>query len=221
MKYPISNIFSRASTLVLCGLLCTTHQVWAASPISKIQIKSAASAGAPVTVTIFSGDDPALRCGMRLDFGNGDGRDIKINEDTKFPVSLDIIYPVAGNYVIKAEGRKITTHFPCIGRAELPIQVSKSQSDIAATSPAAIGIGASCPQTVAIKNSSGQDIQFGLRQLVVDSGGVVAAREQISKRIIDAQSKALDDANDAEEKTKSKQFADSLIKLRNQLPLCE
>lgn len=85
---------------------------------------SPAKAGQAVTVTVTAeGEAPAL-CGLGMDYGDGNSDNVKINgKPHKFPLTLTHTYAKAGSYTIKAEGKKVTTHFPCLGSASATLVV--------------------------------------------------------------------------------------------------
>jgi hypothetical protein len=90
---------------------------------------SPAKAGQAVTVTLTAeGDAPAL-CGLGIDYGDGNSDNIKINgRPHKFPLTLTHTYAKAGNYTLKAEGKKVTTHFPCLGSASVALAIESSDA---------------------------------------------------------------------------------------------
>ncbi len=92
-----------------------------------------AQAGQAVTITIAAeGEAPSL-CGLSVEFGDGTGDKIKINgSDAKFPVTLTKAYAHPGTYVVKAEGKKITTHFRCAGEATATVVVQAAAATTAA-----------------------------------------------------------------------------------------
>jgi hypothetical protein len=101
-----------------------------------------ARAGQEVKVTISAeGEAPAF-CGMVVHFDDGsESRNIKIDgKEGKFPVVISKTYAKAGSYSIKAEGKKITTHFPCTGTATAKLVVEAAPG---AAKPAA---AAACPE---------------------------------------------------------------------------
>ena len=70
------------------------------------------------TVTVVVNFEAATRwCGLRVDFGDGDVRDVKVED---FPLTLTKQYPSAGRYVIRAAGRAVPrgllSVLPCTGR---------------------------------------------------------------------------------------------------------
>jgi len=97
---------------------------------------SPAKAGQAVTVTVTAeGDAPAL-CGLGIDYGDGNSDNIKINgKPHKFPLTLTHTYAKAGSYTLKAEGKKVTTHFPCLGSASAPLVVEAAGAAVASVCP--------------------------------------------------------------------------------------
>lgn len=83
-----------------------------------------AQAEQAVTITVAAeGEAPSL-CGLSVEFGDGTSDKIKINgTDSKFPVTLTKTYAHPGTYIVKAEGKKITTHFRCKGEATASLVV--------------------------------------------------------------------------------------------------
>ena len=70
------------------------------------------------TVTVVVNFEAATRwCGLRVDFGDGDIRDEKVED---FPVTLTKQYASAGRYVVRATGRAVPrgllSVLPCTGR---------------------------------------------------------------------------------------------------------
>ncbi|AJP49122.1 hypothetical protein PG1C_13150 [Rugosibacter aromaticivorans] len=102
-----------------------------------------AQAGQAVKITIAAeGDAPSL-CGLAVEFGDGTSDKIKINgSESKFPVTLTKTYAHPGTYVVKAEGKKITTHFRCAGEATATVVV---QGAAKAVAPTAAAVAPSCP----------------------------------------------------------------------------
>ncbi len=96
-----------------------------------------AKAGQDVKITIAAeGEAPAF-CGMVVHFDDGgESRQIKIDgKEGKFPVTITKTYAKAGSYSIKAEGRKITTHFPCVGGATARLTVEGAAAPAKSATP--------------------------------------------------------------------------------------
>ncbi|MCF8178855.1 MAG: hypothetical protein K9J74_10140 [Sulfuritalea sp.] len=100
-------------------------------------------AGQPVDITISADGEAPSYCGMVVHFDDGsESRNIKIDSsESLFPVSIAKTYAKAGKYSIKAEGKKITNHFPCVGSAKATLVVEAAPAAPSATSPAA-----ACPK---------------------------------------------------------------------------
>lgn len=102
-----------------------------------------AQAGQEVKITIAAeGEAPAF-CGMVVHFDDAsESRNVKIDgKEGKFPVTITKTFAKAGSYIIKAEGKKITSHFPCVGAATFKLVV---QAPPAAAQPAAAAHA--CPE---------------------------------------------------------------------------
>ncbi|HEY8856442.1 MAG TPA: hypothetical protein VIM43_03675 [Rugosibacter sp.] len=101
-----------------------------------------AQAEQAVTITVAAEGEAPNLCGLSVEFGDGTSDKIKINgTDSKFPVTLTKTYAHPGTYVVKAEGKKITTHFRCKGEATASLvvhAVTKKAVATPATAP-------SCP----------------------------------------------------------------------------
>lgn len=82
------------------------------------------TAGTAVTIRIDAGFDPPKYCGMVIHFGTGETQNVKIDSDVaQFPVTLSHTYSAPGSYKVVAEGRTVTSHFPCVGRAETNLTI--------------------------------------------------------------------------------------------------
>jgi WD40 repeat protein/uncharacterized caspase-like protein len=117
-------------TRILSGLLavCLTPVV-AMAAIEEVSINpSPAKAGEEAFVTV-TGDARQSRCGLSVEFGDGEVRDIKI--DTKeglFPRTLTKAYAKPGAYAIAVTGKSIFRGFnsysPCEGRGMTAVTVA-------------------------------------------------------------------------------------------------
>jgi hypothetical protein len=126
---------ARARALV-CSLACAASLSLAMSDahaatggISGISVEpSPAKVGQPVHITINAEGEAPNRCGLSVEFGDGHSQKIKINgEDAKFPLTLTTSYANPGAYTIKAEGKKITTFFHCMGEATATLVVEGAE----------------------------------------------------------------------------------------------
>lgn len=134
MKYQLSLALMLASTLALAQQ----------SGIGAIKFEpSAVRAGQEVKITISADGEAPAFCGMVVHFDDGsESRNVKIDgKDVKFPVTITKTYAKAGSYSVKAEGKKITTHFPCVGTATARLVVEPAP---AAAAP--VAKAAACPE---------------------------------------------------------------------------
>jgi len=120
-----------------------------------------ARAGQEVKITISAEGETPTFCGMVVDFGDGSElHNVKIDSnESKFPVTLSRTYAKAGSYNVKAEGRKITTHLPCIGKATAKLVVEAAP---AAAQPAAAA-AAACPEGYKMSGKKGKAGDFSCK----------------------------------------------------------
>jgi len=116
MKYPFS----------LIALLASGFAFAQQGGIGAVKIEpNPVRAGQEVKITISAEGEAPGFCGMVVHFGDGsESRNVKIDSnEARFPVTVNKTYAKAGSYSVKAEGRKITTHFPCIGTTTASVVV--------------------------------------------------------------------------------------------------
>lgn len=124
------------SLLLLVGGGCVHAQ-----HIDKVTVTpNPALVGEEVKVTVSAGFEPPTTCGLGMHFGEADDlRKIKIDSKyEQFPVTRTRIYSTPGVYRIVAEGRKVTSHLPCIGKAEATLTVKAAQVTSAPTPGAVV-----------------------------------------------------------------------------------
>lgn len=127
--------------------------------IGSIKIEpSPARAGQEVKVTISADGEAPAFCGMEVHFGDGsEPRNVKIDGKThKFPVTLTKTYDKPGTYGLKAEGKKVTTHLKCMGKAKATLVV---EAPPAAAKPAA----AECPEGYKMTGKAGKAGDFSCK----------------------------------------------------------
>jgi len=121
---------------------------------------SPAQAGKEVKITISAEGEASNNCGMVVHFDDGsESRNIKIDgKEGKFPVVIFKTYAKAGSYSIKAEGKKITTHFPCVGSAtaKLVVEADPAAAKQAAAAPA-------CPEGYKMLGKAGKAGDFACK----------------------------------------------------------
>lgn len=76
-------------------------------------------AGQEVRITVAIDGEPPSMCGLVVHFDDGtESRQFKMSGDNKFPFTLGKVFAKPGSFSIKAEGRKVANHFPCVGAVE-------------------------------------------------------------------------------------------------------
>lgn len=138
MKYQLSFALMLASTLAMAQ----AQQ----SGIGAIKFEpGTVRAGQEVRITISAEGEAPGFCGMVVHFDDGsESRNIKIDgKEGKFPVTVAKTYAKAGSYSVKAEGKKITTHFPCMGTTTAKLVVEPAP---AAAAPTPAAKAAACPE---------------------------------------------------------------------------
>ncbi len=115
-------------------------------------------AGQEVKITINAEGETPTFCGLGIEYGDGTTDEFKIDQSNKqFPVTVSKRYAKAGSYTVKASGKKVTTHLPCMGKAEAKVTV---EAAAAAPAPAAKAAGHACPEGYALKGKAGKAGDF-------------------------------------------------------------
>ncbi len=153
MKHRIGFVLTLASTLAFAQQ----------GGIGAVKLEpNPVRAGQEVKITITAeGEAPSL-CGMVVHFDDGsESRQVKIDgKEGKFPVTISKTYANAGTYNVTADGRKITTHFPCNGKAttKLVVEAPPAAAKPAAAKPAAAA--AVCPEGYKLSGKMGKAGNF-------------------------------------------------------------
>jgi hypothetical protein len=132
--------------------------------IGTIKIEpSPAKAGQEVKITVSAEGEVPTFCGMVVSFGDGsEPRNIKIaSNESKFPVVIAKTFAGPGTYSVRAEGKKVTTHFPCNGKTEAKLTVEAlpasaappAKPDVKAAAPA-------CPEGYSMSGKPGKSGDF-------------------------------------------------------------
>lgn len=151
MKYPLSLALCLASTLA-----CAQQ-----GGIGAVKIEpNPARAGQEVKITISAEGEASQFCGMVVHFDDGsESRNVKIDSsEAKFPVSFGKTFAKPGTYSIKAEGKKITTHFPCVGAATTKLVVEAAPAAAKAAAVAAV-----CPDGYKMLGKPGKGGDFACK----------------------------------------------------------
>lgn len=90
-------------------------------------------------------------CGMRVLWGDGKDTEIKVESAAKSPIKTSHTYASAGDFAIKTEPRRVTSHLPCSGKEQnamvkvtAPAPAAKPAAP--ATAPAKAAIVNACPE---------------------------------------------------------------------------
>jgi hypothetical protein len=118
-------------------LVMATSTAFAVNRIESVRIDPASvMAGSTVTITITGDETQGNNCGLRINYGDGQGLDVKVVGRDQFPRSFTKTYAVPGNYTVSVEGKRVTTHFGCEGSARALVAVQGAAAS--PTAPAVV-----------------------------------------------------------------------------------
>ena len=127
------------------ALALASSAAFAVNKIEGVKIESAnVKAGTPVTITVSGDETQGNNCGFRINYGDGDGLDVKVVDKGQFPRTFNKTYARPGTYTVSVEGKRVTTHFACSGSAKVTLVVEAS-AQATATTPAAAPAPAAAP----------------------------------------------------------------------------
>ena len=89
--------------------------------------------GQPVKATIDFEVTNNVFCGVRIDWGDGIGDELKINKPAKIPYLISHAYSKPGDYLVTVKPEKVTSHLRCLGK-----DLSTRLLVVAAAAPAAL-----------------------------------------------------------------------------------
>jgi hypothetical protein len=102
-----------------------------------------ATAGQPVTITIALSNAESPNCNVRLHYGDGKTRDLKINQAKDVPRVVTYTYDKPGSYRVMAEGKTALPMLKCVGANQVAmLEVKPAPKAAAAAAPAA----PTCPE---------------------------------------------------------------------------
>jgi hypothetical protein len=133
------------------GLLGATSAM--AADIGSIQANATSvKVGQEIKFTVSADGEASTFCGLGIDYGDGETRDIKIDtrKGQTFPVTVAKTFSKPGSYTVKAFGKKVTTRLPCSGEALTSVTVVSAQASSAV----------SCPAGYALKGKPGKRGDF-------------------------------------------------------------
>ncbi len=105
------------SISVLClSLLCSAAfaQTLVGVKLDKAQVM----AGQTVQASVAFDVDNTVNCGIRFDWGDGTGEDIKVEDAQKIPLVMTHTYAKAGDYKVEITPKKVTSRLGCLGKAQ-------------------------------------------------------------------------------------------------------
>ena len=105
------------SISVLClSLLCSAAfaQTLVGVKVDKPQVL----AGQAVQASVAFDVDNSVNCGIRFDWGDGTGEDIKVEDAQKIPLVMSHTYAKAGDYTVAVTPKKVTSRLGCLGKAQ-------------------------------------------------------------------------------------------------------
>lgn len=153
----------RATPLVSAVALALALPTLAfASPsVEKITVTpSPAKAGSPVTITIDASDADSGICGLDVNLGDGNRLPpMKVGggQQRTFPVTLQHTYAKAGNYEVKADGRRADAVLGCLGKVKYMLTVEAGAAPAATPAAAAATPGTLCPDGWKLKGKARKD----------------------------------------------------------------
>jgi hypothetical protein len=116
-------------------------------------------AGQEVKITIGADGEAPTFCGLVVRFDDGSESQFKIDsKENKLPLTFVKVFAKAGTYAVKAEGRKITTHLPCLGHVEQRLTVAPANEPVAAVAGKAAA--PACPDGYKLKGKVGKKGDF-------------------------------------------------------------
>ena len=128
----------------LClGLLCSA--AFAQTLVSVKVDRPQVMAGQPVQASVAFDVQNSVNCGIRFDWGDGSGEDIKVEDAQKIPLVMNHTYAKAGDYTVAATPKKVTSRLGCLGKAQSAMVKVSAPVAAAATAPAAAAATSMCP----------------------------------------------------------------------------
>ena len=133
------------SISVLClSLLCGA--AFAQTLVSVKVDKPQVMAGQAVQASVAFDVENSVNCGIRFDWGDGSGEDIKVEDAQKIPLVMNHTYSKAGDYTVAVTPKKVTSRLGCLGKAQSAmVKVSAPAAAAAAAAPAAVAATSACP----------------------------------------------------------------------------
>lgn len=134
---------------LLMALICSAS---AAQTLTGFKLDAPqATVGRPITATIDFEVTNNVFCGVRIDWGDGIGDELKIDKPTKIPYVVSHTYSKAGDFLVTVKPEKVTSHLRCLGKnlqsnlkvVAVPVAPAAPVAAVAPTATA--GPASSCP----------------------------------------------------------------------------
>lgn len=136
------------SISVLClSLLCSAAfaQTLVGVKVDKPQVQ----AGQAVQASVAFDVENSVNCGIRFDWGDGTGDDIKVEDAQKIPLVMSHTYAKAGDYTVAVTPKKVTSRLGCLGKAQSAMVKVSAPAGVAAAPvvpvPAVKTAASACP----------------------------------------------------------------------------
>lgn len=134
------------TTLMAAAVAMISSAAFAANKIEGVTVSSAGiKAGTSVTITVAGDETQGSNCGFRINYGDGQGLDVKVVNKDQFPRTFSHTYAQPGNYTVSAEGKKVTSHLACAGGAKATLVVEAAAPAAAAATPAVAAAPGAAP----------------------------------------------------------------------------
>lgn len=110
-----------------------------------------ATVGQPIKATIDFEVTNNVFCGVRIDWGDGIGDELKIDKPAKIPYILSHTYSRAGDYLVTVKPEKVTSHLRCLGKNQqtnlkvVAAAIASAAPPAVATLPAKVSSAKTCP----------------------------------------------------------------------------
>jgi hypothetical protein len=122
---------------------------------------SPAKVGQPVKITVAGDTDPAIYCGLKINFGDGkDQRTVVGEKEGPFPKSATYTYAKPGTYTIRADGVKVDGRFGCTGKVMAQLVVEAAPAAAPAAKGAKAAAAPACPEGYKLKAKAGKAGDF-------------------------------------------------------------
>lgn len=132
-----------ALTLALsCLAFAAQAQTLTAAKISPAQIKPGEAATLTADFDVSSG---ALNCNVRVNFGDGQVQNMKINQAQDVPLVVQHTYAKAGTYTVVVEPKTAMPMFKCSGKNQTAVVKVVAPPVVVAAAPAPAMTGPQCP----------------------------------------------------------------------------